>query len=317
MTKEEFEQKISKNEHKDEILRLVEESIKLMRVQNEQSVSKCYEDCAQLYEDSLEDYAHFRLNTSKQIDLLRYQSFVCKYQDDVQAALSKLAQDVVMRVDAYAQNSKYNDPSIVNDVTVLLEKYTISKYYLENKIEELEDKEQLLKLSETFKNGFCFHSFKLRGKTTDETFSIKSKKMKNLFAETFLPYFENRFLEHEPYDIETEICNLKNISEAQLVHKLVYDLYTIFLQNGKLRKCTGKGNEYELIDQKGNSYKLNGEVSDWIFFLLKEFKCINLEKMNIDLKTERNRYIKDCIRDKKCRNLKLEDYSKTRHSPFL
>ena len=36
MTKEEFEQKISKNEHKDEILRLVEESIKLMRVQNEQ-----------------------------------------------------------------------------------------------------------------------------------------------------------------------------------------------------------------------------------------------------------------------------------------
>lgn len=315
MTKKEFEQKISKNEHKDEILRLVEESIKLMRVKDKQSVSARFEECAQLYNDSLEDYTHFRLNLSKQIDLLRYQSFVFKYQDDVQAALSKLTQDVVMRVDAYAQNSKYNDTSIVYDVTVLLEKYTISKYYLENKMEELEDKKKLLKLSEALKNGFCFHSFKLRGMTTDETFSIKSEKMKNLFAETFLPYFENRFLEHEPNDIEQEILNLKNISETQLVHKLVYDLYTIFVQNGKLSKCTGEGNEYELIDKKGNSYKLDGEVSDWIFFLLKEFKCI--KKMNIYIKKDRNRYIKDCMRDKKCRLLKLEDYSKTRNSPFL
>ena len=109
MTKKEFEQKISKNEHKDEILRLVEESIKLMRVKDKQSVSARFEECAQLYNDSLENYTHFRLNLSKQIDLLRYRSFITKYKDDVQKAISKLTQDVVMRVDAYAQNSKYND----------------------------------------------------------------------------------------------------------------------------------------------------------------------------------------------------------------
>ncbi len=305
MTKEEFEQLISNNAHKNEILRLAEESICMLHCKDERSISARYDECAQLYNDSLGEYTHFRLNISKQMDLLRYQSFVAKYQDDVQAAIAKLMQNVVMKVDAYAQNRKYNDSAFVNDVTTLLEKYERSRFYLKTKISELEDKKQLLELGNALKNEFSFYSFKLRGKITDETFSIKSEKVKNMFAETFLPYFKSRFLE-DGADIETEIDNLKNIRETQLVHKLVYDLYKAFVKYGKLSKCIESSNSYELTDEEGNSYSLNGDVSNWIFNLLIEFNYIPKE-YNVKIKEERNRYIKDCIRDKKCRALNLAD----------
>ena len=217
MTKEEFEQLITNNVHKNEILRLVEESICILPCKDDRSVSVRYDECAQLYKDSLEDYTHFRLNLSKQIDLLRYQSFVCKYQENVQATLSKLTQDVVMRVDAYAQNSKYNDSAFVNDVTTLLEKYECSKFYLDTKISELEDKKQLLELSDALQNDFSFYSFKLRGESKDKTFPFKSEKVKNMFAESFLPYFKSRFLEDESKgtsDIKKEIYSLKNILQS-------------------------------------------------------------------------------------------------------
>ena len=73
MTREEFKQFINGNEYKDEILRLVDESIKLLPVQDEISISNRYEECAMLYNDSIGNYPHFRLNISKQIDRLRYQ----------------------------------------------------------------------------------------------------------------------------------------------------------------------------------------------------------------------------------------------------
>ena len=47
--------------------------------------------------------------------------------------------------------------------------------------------------------------------------------MKNMFVESFLPYFENRFLENEK-DLEKQIYKLKSISNSQMTHKLVYDL---------------------------------------------------------------------------------------------
>lgn len=308
MTKEEFEQLITNDEHKNEILRLVEESICMLPYKDERSISARYEECAQLYNDSLGDYTHFRLNISKQIDLLRYKSFVFKYQNDVQAALSKRTQDVVMRVDAYAQNSKYNDSAFVNDVTTLLEKVECSRFYLKTKVNELEDKKQLLEMSDALQNGFSFYSFKLRRKDNtdkDKSFSIKSEKVKNMFAKSFLPYFKSRFLEDEDgTDIDKEILHLKNISEKQLLHKLVYELYKIFVKYGKLCKCKETGNTYELTDEEGNSYSLNGEVSDWIFHLLIEFNYFPKE-YNVKIKEELNRYIKDCIRDKKCRTLNL------------
>ena len=130
MTKEEFEQLISDNAHKNEILRLVEESICMLPCKDEHYVSARYDECAQLYKDSLNDYTHFKLNISKQIDLHRYLSFVSKYKDDVQAALSRLTQDVVMRVDAYAQNRKYNDSALVNDVTTAQWKSTGDVFFV-------------------------------------------------------------------------------------------------------------------------------------------------------------------------------------------
>lgn len=316
MTKEEFEQLISNNVHKNEILRLVEESICMLHCKDERSISARYDECALLYKDSLEDYAHFRLNISKQIDLLRYQSFIIKYQDYVQASLSKLTQDVAIRVDVYTQNNKYNDSAFVNDVTTLLVRYEHSRFYLNDKISELEDKKQLLELSNALKKGFSFYSFKLRGKEkeTNKTFSVKSEKVKNMFAETFLPYFESRFLEGAS-DIEKEIYNLKNITEKQLTHRLVYDLYKIFVQYGKLSKCSGDGNSYELTDKDGNLYSLNGEVSDWIFYLLIEFDYIS-EGQNVKIKTERNGFIKDCMKDKKCRALNLADSTSDMFSLF-
>lgn len=320
MTKEEFEQLITNNAHKNEILRLVEESICILPCKDDRSVSARYDECAQLYKDSLEDYTHFRLNLSKQIDLLRYQSFVCKYQENVQATLSKLTQDVVMRVDAYAQNRKYNDSAFVNDVTTLLEKYECSKFYLNTKISELEDKKQLLELSDALKNDFNFYSFKLRDKSTDKTFPVKSEKVKNMFAETFLPYFKSRFLEDASKgasDIEKEIYSLKNITEKQLTHRLVYDLYNIFVQYGKLSKCTGDGNSYELTDDEGNLYSLNGDVSDWIFYLLIEFGYNIAKEQNYKTKPERNGYIKDCMKDKKCRDLILPDNNSDVFSLFV
>lgn len=318
MTKEEFEQLISNDAHKNEILRLVEESICMLPYKDERSISARYDECAQLYNDSLGDYTHFRLNISKQIDLLRYQSFVAKYQDDVQAAIAKLMQSVVMKVDAYAQNSKYNDSAFVNDVTTLLEKYECSKFYLNTKISELEDKKQLLELGNALKNEFSFYSFKLRGKITDETFSIKSEKVKNMFAESFLPYFKSRFLEDKDgTDIDKEILHLKNISEKQLLHKLVYELYKIFVRYGKLSKCKESGNSYELTDEEGNSYSLNGEVSDWIFNLLIEFGYNIPKEQNVKAKPERNGYIKDCMKDKKCRALILPDNNSDVFSLFV
>ena len=307
MTKEEFEQLISNDAHKNEIRRLVEESICILPYKDERSISARYDECAQLYKDSLEDYAHFRLNISKQIDLLRYQSFVSKYKEDVQAALSKLTQDVVMRVDAYAQKSKYNDSTFVNDVTTLLEKAVCSSFYLDTKINELEDKKQLLELSVALQNGFSFYSFTLRDKNTNKTFSVKSKKVKNMFSEAFLPYFKSRLLEEENgTDIDKEILHLKKIRKKQLLHNLVYELYKIFVKYGKLSKCIKGGNSYELTDEEGNSYSLNGDVSDWIFYLLIEFDYISKEQNN-KITVERNGYIKDCIRDKNCRALKLAD----------
>lgn len=318
MTKEEFEQLITNDAHKNEILRLVEESICMLPCKDERSISTRYDECAQLYKDSLEDYAHFRLNISKQIDLLRYQSFVSKYKEDVQAALSKLTQNVVMRVDAYAQNSKYNDSTFVNDVTTLLEKAVCSSFYLDTKINELEDKKQLLELSVALQNGFSFYSFKLRDENKAKTFSVKSEKVKNMFAESFLPYFKSRFLEDENVaDIDKEILLLKNISKKQLLHKLVYELYKIFVQYGKLSQCTEKGNTYELTDDEGNLYSLNGDVSDWIFHLLIKLGYDISKEQNIKTKEERNRYIKDCIRDKKCRDLILPDNNSDVFSLFV
>ena len=85
-----------------------------------------------------------------------------------------------------------------------------------------------------------------------------------------------------------------------------YELYKIFVKYGKLSKCIKGGNSYELTDEEGNSYSLNGDVSDWIFYLLIEFDYISKEQNN-KIKEERNGYIKDCIRDKICRALKLAD----------
>lgn len=315
MTKEEFEQLISNNAHKNEILRLVEESICILPCKDDRSVSARYDECAQLYKNSLEDYTHFRLNLSKQIDLLRYWSFVSKYQENVQAALSKLTQDVVMRVDAYAQNSKYNDSAFVNDVITLLEKYECSKFYLNTKTSELEDKKKLLELSDALQNDFSFYSFKLRDEKEDKIFSVKSEKVKNMFAESFLPYFKSRFLE-DASDIEKEIYSLKNVTEKQLTHRLVYDLYKIFVQHGKLSKCTEVGNSYELTDTEGNLYSLNGDVSDWIFYLLIEFDY-NIKGHKDKIKTERNGFIRDCMKDKKCRTLKLFDNTSDMFSLFV
>lgn len=319
MTKEEFEQLITNNAHKNEILRLVEESICILPCKDDRSVSTRYDKCAQLYKDSLKDYTHFRLNLSKQIDLLRYQSFVSKYQENVQAALSKLTQDVVMRVDAYAQNSKYNDSAFVNDVITLLEKYECSKFYLNTKKSELEDKKTLLELSDALQNDFSFYSFKLRGDNDNIAFSVKSEKVKNMFAESFIPYFKSRFLEDESKgasDIEKEIYSLKNITEKQLTHRLVYDLYNIFVQHGLLSKCTEGGNSYELTDTEGNLYSLNGDVSDWIFYLLIEFDY-KIKGYKDKIKTDRNGFIKDCMKDKKCRNLKLFDNTSDTFSLFV
>lgn len=318
MTKEEFEQLISDNAHKNEILRLVEESICMLPCKDIHSVSARYDECAQLYNDSLGDYAHFRLNISKQMDLLRYQSCVIKYQDDVQAALSKRTQDVVMRVDVYAQNSKYNDSAFVNDVTTLLEKYECPKFYLDTQISELEDKKQLLELSDALQNGFSFYSFKLSGKNTDQTFYVKSEKVKNMFAESFLPYFKSRFLDDKNgTDIDTEISSLKKIRKKKLLHKLVYELYKIFVKYGKLSKCKETGNEYDLTDEEGNSYSLNGDVSDWIFYILIEFGYDISKEQNIKTKPERNGYIKDCMKDKKCRDLILPDNNSDVSSLFV
>ena len=61
-----------------------------------------------------------------------------------------------------------------------------------------------------------------------------------------------------------------------------------------------------MTDEEVNSYSLNGDVSDWIFYLLIEFDYISKEQNN-KIKEERNGYIKDCIRDKNCRALKLAD----------
>ena len=319
MTKEEFEQLITNNAHKNEILRLVEESICILPCKDDRSVSARYDKCAKLYNDSLEDYTHFRLNLSKQIDLQRYQSFITKYKDDVQKAISKRTQDVVMRVDAYAKNSKYNDSAFVSDVTTLLEKYECSKFYLDTKISELEDKKQLLELSDALQNDFSFYSIKLRDESQDKPFPFKSEKVKNMFAESFLPYFKSRFLEDASKgasDIEKEIYSLKNITEKQLTHRLVYDLYNIFIQYGKLSKCTGDGNSYELTDKDGNLYSLNGDVSDWIFYLLIEFDC-KIKGHKVKSKTERNRFIKDCIRDKKCRTLRLLENTSDAFSLFV
>lgn len=318
MTKENFEQLICNDAHKNEILRLVEESICMLPCKDERSISARYDECAQLYNDSLGDYTHFRLNISKQIDLFRYKSFVFKYQDDVQAALSKRTQDVVMRVDAYAQNSKYNDSAFVNDVTTLLEKAECSRFYLKTKIDELEDKKQLLELSNTLENGFSFYSFKLSGKNTDQTFYVKSEKVKNMFAESFLPYFKSRFLDDENgTDIDMEILHLKNISEKQLLHKLVYELYKIFVKYGKLCQCTGNGNTYELTDDEGNLYSLNGDVSDWILRLLIKFGYNIPKEQNVKTKPERNGYIKDCMKDKNCRDLILPDNNSDVFSLFV
>ena len=67
------------------------------------------------------------------------------------------------------------------------------------------------------------YSLKLRWKSDDKTLFVKSEKMKNMFVESFLPYFENRFLENEK-GLEKQIYKLKSISNSQMTHKLVYDL---------------------------------------------------------------------------------------------
>ena len=128
-----------------------------------------------------------------------------------------------------------------------------------------------------------------------------------MFSEAFLPYFKSRLLEEENgTDIDKEILHLKKMRKKQLLHNLVYELYKIFVKYGKLSKCIKGGNSYELTDEEGNSYSLNGDVSDWIFYLLIEFDYISKEQNN-KIKEERNGYIKDCIRDKNCRALKLAD----------
>lgn len=314
MTKEEFEQLITKNEHQNEILRLVEESISILPSKDENSVNARYDECAQLYKDSLEDYTHFRLNISKQMDLLRYHSYIIKHQDNILAANGKLIEEVTIKVDAYVQNSEFNDPLIVSDIATLLETYEKTRLFLENKISELEDKKHLKELSDVLKQGYSLYSLKLRGKSDDKTLFVKSEKMKNMFVESFLSYFENRFLENEK-DLEKQIYKLKSISNSQMTHKLAYDLYIVFMRHGKLPKCSKNSNLYDLTDGQNNFYSLNIDVSNWIFGLLIELNFIP-KKFNKKSKEERKRYIKDCIRDKKCRALKLEDYCFDLFSPF-
>ena len=341
MTKEEFEQKISKNEHKDEILRLVEESIKLMRVQNEQSVSKRYDECYKLFKDSNEDYTNFRLNVAKQMDILIYQLHCCKFGDSIQYAIQNQQQKIAQMIEDYAIEATvditdkkslsvnkeiYNNKLLINKIVILLTKYENARLFIRERINELGDKLQLLQLEKALKDGCSLFSIKLRENENqmDRSFSLQSKKAKQMFSETFIPSFINRFIEKginankedSEAGIKKELQHLKSLASKKLVYKLVYDIYMIFIEHGVLEVCQANQNHYDLKDMLGNHYSLKGEVSDWIFFLLKKLGYITLPTKTY-IKTDRNRYIKDCIKDKECRNLKLEDYSKNRYSPFL
>lgn len=336
MSKEEFEQLIAQDPKKGEILQLVAEKIKLCGQQNEKAV---YDTCAKLYTDSLNDYTHFRLNISGQIDLMRYQSFCQNYQDYILATLQKRLQTIVEGVEEYfqkcaTQNSDENEKKQINnsattnvdnvhqfknDVITLLETYENTRLFIKGRIIELEDTLELLKLEKCLKDGYSPMSITLRANNyrADISIHINSDKAKRLFTDTYFPYFMDRFVENSSdiTKINSEINYLRDLSSAKLIHKIVYDLYQIFIKYGKVSKCNKGDNSYDLKDDNGSYYSLDANISDWIYNLLKKFGYITITSHT--LKTERNRYIKDCIRDKQCRNIQLKDFSLASLSFFL
>ena len=336
MSKEEFEQLIAQDPKKGEILQLVAEKIKLCGKQNEKAV---YDTCAELYTDSLNDYTHFRLNISRQIDLMRYQYFCQNYQEYIQATLQQRLQTIVEGVEEYfqecaTQNCEENEikqinisaitnvvnvHQLKNDVTTLLETYENARLFITERIKELEDKLELLKLGKCLKDGYSPMSMTLRDNNLRAKISIhiNSDKTRRFFTDTFFPYFMDRFIENSSdiTTINSEIKYLRDLSSTNLIHKIVYDLYQIFIKYGKVSKCNKGDNAYDLKDDNGSYYSLDGNVSDWIYCLLNKFEYIT-PKDHI-LKIERNQYIKDCIRDKQCRNIQLKDFSLASLSFFL
>lgn len=323
MTREEFKQFIDGNEYKDEILRLVDESIKLLPVQDEISISNRYEECAMLYNDSIGNYPHFRLNISKQIDRLRYQKHCYSYEDAVQAILQNKISEVNAQVETYAQveAAKHGilfDEGLVDDIKTLLVKYVVARENAQSKLDEINDVQNLLQMRDSFKCGFCINSIKLRGggAEPDKTFAFHSEKFKNLFSDIFLPYFMDRFVELVT-DLVGRRDYLNKMVKRKLVHKLVYDLYMIFIKHGKIRTCQKNDNAYDLKDGGGNYYSLNGNVSEWIYNLMDALDFVFQDSKRNKEKSERCRYIKDCIRDKESRQLELEDFSLCNLSLFL
>lgn len=325
MNLEEFEKLISQDEHKDDIMFLVNEGINCGGLKGK-AVEKWYDDCAQLYNKSLAQYAHTKVNYSKILDTLRYQSYILRRDVYLQKRIAENYANIITEMDNFAQTHylEYNDHQILSEIEKLLDVYSRNALFIDGKLEELQDSVQILDLhSVLHSEGGNLHQIKFevskvnQTKTYDadgkkeklhtweinESYVLKSNKGKQLFTDCFLDYFMNRYIEHE-YDqdkLKKTIDYYKG-ARKKLLKKLIRDIYIVFIRHDKVDFNNDK-DTYHFSEKRDGCYlSLKTTISEWIFDLLVYFSYVNkIEDEEFEeystIKKKKKDYIRYCMED--------------------
>ncbi len=301
MTIEEFETKIANNAHKSEIIRLVKESLNIFKYEGEKA-EKWLDSCYELYETSLCEFTHFKLNMANRIDTAkRYQQHIQDFEQTNENKLTATFHKVITVVESYANNRSYANPELLADIEkAIFDYYEQPLLYLSNRVDELNDRINFIQLL----NDDSID--KIKFESPNNSYSFNSKKLMNVFKRSFVDYFRNSYITEpiKPDDIdklekEKKICVG---SQKKLIHRVVYEIYRIFASHKILDFTNEKDNYLFQISNNDKYPSLKGDVSAWIFDLLELMGYLDYlkERKNYSprmLKKEKIDFIKDCMKD--------------------
>lgn len=329
MTKTEFEELIMDNEHKEDILHLVDEGCTHLINKDESSLERYYEECADLYNKSNGYYQNFKLNMAQRISL-HYRLACLEQKDNEMQERQNKIQQLVETVKNYAENNiygqVYQDKNLIDDIVSVLWNYELVMTGIAERLAEYEDKKHIKEIIDAHDEGkFPLEmAFIFKEGPRSHKVKLESEKAIRLFVNEFVPFFSNRFVEYVKLDeLEKTIQELKRVGKKTLPHKAVYDLYMVFVKYEYVDFNKKDVDTYELGDRNGLFASLNGQVSLWIYNLLLELgyftdrtKKVSQPIYRETEKEQRQRihghdkeykdYIRDCLEDKYCREIDLE-----------
>lgn len=315
MNLEEFEKFISQDEHKDDIMFLVNKGI-LLGDFHDQTLEQWYDDCADLYTICDSKYSIFKLNISNQLDSLCFRKNLQIEDSKTNEKMREVYIDSWIKVQDFAnskdepfvdENSQLHTETrdiIIKEVSDLIFKYKQTSLQIQNENDNIiEDFKNLVELKSVLQSDGCVLEkikFETVKKGTQKTFTMKSERNNKLFIDRVLNFFLNKYVneENDTKKIQKQIDIIKN-TKKKLRNKLIRDIYTVFVKHDKVDFNNPK-DSYKFGEERNGRYpSLKNSISLWIFDLLTFLGYLDRkisDKHKYDYCGKKD-FIKNCMED--------------------